>query len=376
MNDVGTKNRNAGIDMLRHYSMVMIIILHLIGIGGIKNSLVTFSANYYVVWSLEIACYCAVNCFSLISGYVSFGKSLKIRNILYLYLQASFYLLIINTLCFIFGITQSFGFRDVLKILFPFAFDQYWYFTAYLFLFFISPLLDAAVSSMKKNQVFAVVFISFILLSVLPLFFNHDIFNTKDGYSVIWLCFMYLVGAFVKKYKIYMKPISGIIIYVCSVLVSLMLKFLLDNISYRFFGGLRGELLFVKYTSPFMFFAAIGLLFFSINDISNRWFHSFFSRIAPLSFGVYLIHASPKLYLYYMNRFSSLSNLSPIFEFFAIIMIALAVWVVCVCIDLLRFKLFKTIKVPEFCLFLENHLIDIWHKLNKRQGGQYKWPKE
>lgn len=77
------QERNYGIDFLRIISMFMIVILHILGNGGILASVQIGSSNYHLAWILEIASYCAVNCYALISGYVGIYSVHKYSNIFY-----------------------------------------------------------------------------------------------------------------------------------------------------------------------------------------------------------------------------------------------------------------------------------------------------
>lgn len=74
-----TTKRNSGIDLLRIISMIMIVTLHLLGHGGILNNLEPFTSGHYSAWTLEIIAYCAVNCYALISGYVSVHQNSNIQ---------------------------------------------------------------------------------------------------------------------------------------------------------------------------------------------------------------------------------------------------------------------------------------------------------
>ena len=68
--------RNYGIDLLRIVSMIMIPVLHILGQGAILDRSSALSGSYKAAWLLEIVCYCAVNVYGIISGYVlSFGDS-------------------------------------------------------------------------------------------------------------------------------------------------------------------------------------------------------------------------------------------------------------------------------------------------------------
>jgi hypothetical protein len=49
--------------------MLMVVVLHILGQGGVLKTARPLSVEYEIAWFLEILCYCAVNCYALISGY-------------------------------------------------------------------------------------------------------------------------------------------------------------------------------------------------------------------------------------------------------------------------------------------------------------------
>ena len=69
--------RNIGIDLLKIVSMLMIVTLHMLGHGGVLDNMPPMSRCYQVAWLIEIACYGAVNCYALASGFltVTFASS-------------------------------------------------------------------------------------------------------------------------------------------------------------------------------------------------------------------------------------------------------------------------------------------------------------
>ena len=70
-----TRKRLWGIDVLRILCMLMIPELHVAGRTGIQKSAKFPGAKWFVVQALGALCLCSVNCFALISGYVSSGKT-------------------------------------------------------------------------------------------------------------------------------------------------------------------------------------------------------------------------------------------------------------------------------------------------------------
>ena len=101
-NEKHKNSRNYGIDLLRIYSMINVVILHIMSNGKIIYSN-KYSKNYYSAWLLETISYSAVNTFGMISGYVMINLKFNGFKIiphwlhffiisLYLYLKTFLYL--------------------------------------------------------------------------------------------------------------------------------------------------------------------------------------------------------------------------------------------------------------------------------------------
>lgn len=88
--------RNIGIDLLKIVSMLMIVTLHMLGHGGVLDNMPPMSRCYQVAWLIEIACYGAVNCYALASGFLT--ARCNIRKLMELWLQVMFYSLLITML--------------------------------------------------------------------------------------------------------------------------------------------------------------------------------------------------------------------------------------------------------------------------------------
>lgn len=84
--------RNSGIDLLRIISMLMIVVLHILAHGGLLGTKTELpGGRYEIVWFLETAAYCGVNCYALISGYVGVDREYRFTKIVPLHFQVLFY---------------------------------------------------------------------------------------------------------------------------------------------------------------------------------------------------------------------------------------------------------------------------------------------
>lgn len=176
------KTRNYGIDFLRMISMIMIVMLHTLGHGGILRSVSFLSVHYQIAWLLEVIAFGAVNTYAMISGFVSVDSHFKISNILILWLQVLFYGILINTV-FFFLLPESRNTSGWIQALFPVTRKEYWYFTAYAGVFFSLPIHQSDVSeSLRKADK------NFILFYSCRIFCGSDHFT--DFYTAAG-CFLY-----------------------------------------------------------------------------------------------------------------------------------------------------------------------------------------
>lgn len=198
-----SNERNYGIDLLRLVLMFMVCMLHTLGQGGILNASELGSLNFKVFWLLEILSYCAVDGFAIISGYIAIDKPRKYNKIVDMWFQAFFYSFVVTLILTIVGVNSSWGKLDIIKCAFPVVFGKFWYFTAFFALFFAIPLLNKfifAIDDKTSKKSFLILIFLFSIMGVIG-----DPFKSQNGYSAIWLIFLYCVGALAKKIKLFKK---------------------------------------------------------------------------------------------------------------------------------------------------------------------------
>lgn len=346
-----SKPRNIGIDLLRSLSMLMVVILHILGQGGILNSQAAFSPGYYVAWFMELLCFCAVNCFGLISGFVSFDRPFKLRNGISHWVQVAFYSVGITVLfmCFF---PDTVGIRDILRSFLPVLTQKYWYFTAYFGLMFFIPYLNMMIQSISLAQTRALLFTLIIVFTAFPMLSTQDIFFVKAGYSFLWIAILYLIGACLGKIDgrwdlPWWKCLIG---YMLCVSITLGGKLFFPIITTKLIGDARYENLLVSYASPTILLSAIFLLsLFKNLTIKNYIIKRSIQFVSPLAFGVYLIHTHPLVWNYLLsNRFSEYSTLPIWFFVPVVIFTAVGIFIFCATIDLFRLKLFGLLEPVAF----------------------------
>lgn len=200
--------RNWGIDLLRLVSMFMIVLLHVLGQGGILGNVVPFSKQYYVAWLLESASYCAVNCYALISGYVGIYSQIRYSKLTVLWMQMVFYNICI-TIFFYIENSMLVNKRNILEMFLPITSEEYWYLTAYFGMCMFIPLVNSGIKNLQKKEYeFLIGGISLLIITftcfvkIYPVLLDRDPFKLYSGYSMIWLMILYIIGGYIRKYKV------------------------------------------------------------------------------------------------------------------------------------------------------------------------------
>lgn len=355
--------RNHGIELLRIFAMLLAAVLHILKKGGVITASEGNLAAYSTVWLLEAAAYCAVNCYALISGYVGYSdrpKPLRLARCIELWLQVVFYSVIITTVYCIAGV-GSVGVSNFADAFLPVTSKQYWYFTAYIGMFFFIPLLNALVRRLNRR---ALVSLCIMLIAVFSLYDTFASFWKKDplalvgGHSPLWLGVLYIFGAAMKKLRVpeSMSSKKALLIYASAAVFTALFKITGDRLL-RFVPGS----LFVRDTSPTVLLCAAALLVAFARFKPGRKLTEFAVLFAPAAFVVYLLHVSPLVFEHVIgNRFAFIGRLPFPLIPFAVLASAGVILAVGLAADKVRILLFKALGVPKLCRKAENSIRRLW----------------
>ena len=276
--------RNMGIELLRAVSMLLVVVLHLN--GSILPAENGEGSVYELVWLVEAAAFCAVNCFAMISGYVGAGAAASPGKALGLWLQTAFYTL---TLTAVFAVARP-EYTDKsawLCAVSPVLHGQYWYISAYFGLMLVMPVLERGVKNVSSKALGA--FFAGMLLYICAAQYIGGV-NTyavlSGGYSLIWLIFMYIAGAYLKRSRLLHRggPWAALLAFAAAVAVTWGLR-------------MTGRESAVNYTFPTVVLAAAALtVFFAKLKIESAAARKVVAFLSAGSLGVYLIHIHPLFY--------------------------------------------------------------------------------
>lgn len=343
------KEKNYGIDALRMLAMFMVVILHILNQGGVLNASGRFSSQYEAGWLLQSAAFCAVDVYALISGYVWVYAKYRYRNIIELWLQVLFYTISITFLFWMF-VPSSVSAMEWIKAVFPVMFNQYWYFSSYVALYLFIPLLNIILEKMEQRQLKYCIGLIFLFFSCGQTFFYSNVFGTNDGFSVIWLMILYLVGGYIRKYGTGKKGknVRFIAGYFILVGITWLSKLIIEMLTLHVLGEVRAGNYLINYISPMIFLAAVCLLlFFEKINISPFW-EKIIRFFSPMAFGVYLIHNHPLVFSVLMKgRFSNYAAFPWPFEILAVLGTAVCIYLICYVIDFIRLEIFKVLHIRQ-----------------------------
>lgn len=336
--------------------MLMILTLHMLKHGGILDNLTSGTASYYSAWLIESVCFCAVNCYALITGYVMYEpckSSFRYSGIITLWLQVFYYSAAITLLFAVFA-PEKIRYVEIIKGFTPIVSCQYWYFTAYFGMFFFIPFFNILIDRLDKNQFITLVSALFVIFSFLPFTFSHgsDLFNLNSGHSTLWLAVLYFAGAFIKRFgaSFKIKRRTFALSFVFFSLLPCINPYVASNINDpNIISELSQNIYMYNYISPFTVISAISLfMFFKDIDIKSRILSCIIKLLSPASFGVYLIHVHPLVFEHIVkDRFVFLTEQSCFLMVTGIITISIAAYLILNAVEYLRIMLFKAFKIRE-----------------------------
>mgnify|MGYP002584529980 CR=1 FL=1 len=342
--------RNIGIDLLKIVSMLMIVTLHMLGHGGILEQVPVLSGSYQLAWLLEIICYGAVNCYALASGFLT--ARCNIRKIMELWMQVIFYSLIITILMDCTVLHGTISREEWIYSFFPVTSRKSWYVTAYFGMMCLMPVIRLAVDYIDQRlyrHMLMGIFAVYIVLPTLVSYllqgtYHPDPVTLNRGYSSLWLCVMYLLGAYIRKYVDYyaVKKRISLLVFGCMVMITFLSKMLMERT-----GNVENADVLVDYTSPTIVLGSIALLMFFVNIRGDSIkIKQMIVTLSGATLGVYLIHDNDLIRNEVVAHLFEDELINGMYKWALVkLIIAVpAVYVICSMVDLIRGKLFECVK--------------------------------
>lgn len=342
--------RIASIELLRSVAMLMVITLHYLDKGGIlvpimeKQSFAGLCA-----WLLESFCIVAVNTYVLVSGYFLVESGFKLRRLIMLVAQLLFYSLLVPAVLVLCGVipASEITLYHILNYIFPVQMEHYWFATAYILMYLFVPILSVGVKQLTKKQLQTTIILLIVVFSVgksvLPFQMTIDV----HGYDVVWFLCLFLIAAYIRLYgalKI-QKSWQGFLLYgvssICTFVLANFIAFISNRLGkFEYFASLT-----FNYNHILCLLGAIGLfLGFLYWKMPEGRIAAFARKIAPYTFGVYLLHENREIRYLWPEWLGTNKFTEGTWSVFHWLISIIAVFVVGIIVDYLRSILFKVIE--------------------------------
>lgn len=208
------KERSSGIDLLKIFCMLGVIILHYNNstIGKAFTYAPLYSMRSYALYFLQTVSISAVNVFVLISGYFMCKTSkVDVKKPVRLLIQV----IVFRELIYI---TKTLTAGNLLRwqVIWQLLLPKSWFAVLYAALYVLAPYLNKMLNSLSDKSLKSFMFVAFVICSLWPYSvdlleafsgYNFDglssvgMYGSQFGYTLVHFVFMYCVGAWLRRFE-------------------------------------------------------------------------------------------------------------------------------------------------------------------------------
>lgn len=334
------KKRNAGVELLRIFAMLLIILHHFA--RHIDYAYAFPAASFNSAWT-DVAALggnLGVNIFLVITGYFSCNSKFSSKKIARLVCQVTFYNVVLAAVSVLVK-AQEFRLKMIPRALFSFVFagSDYWFFNMYLILYICMPLINSAVKDTGKRRLGGVIAVFFCAWTVLPYIAGKFLNATEYDFSRVgWFILMYLVGCYLRKFPPAFSERRSAVIVLLAVCQTVHIA-AAALAAFCEYGGIAGAVinLFSNRSMEALMPSVLAVLYFLFfRDLPVRPFRCIFP-LGLATFGVYLCHNNEMTREFMWYRILRITDFAES-KFYMLYSLgaALAVFAVCAAIEILR----------------------------------------
>lgn len=350
------KVRNSNIELLRAFSMILIILHHYSLHGGLIE-IENWGINKTIGSIILIGGKIGVNLFVLITGYFLIESKLKLKKILKLIVQVLFYTVSFFIISIM--INGNYSFEEIKKSFLPITFNTYWFITAYIGIYILSPFINKFVKCFKKENLKVLIGIFIILFSAI------GFISSSSGYmgNLQWFLLMYIVGAYIRLYDLEVISKKRIelfsIIGYCILIIGASVSIYLCRYNEIFFKLFRKA---INMNSIVIFIESV-LLFLTFKNLEIKA-NNVINLFGKYSFGVYLFHDNFIFKSFLWKNILKIENFyfaEPYWLILHIIVCTIGIYLVGTLIELIRVKIieepiFKIKKLDKWFDKIDNYI--------------------
>ena len=344
--------RERNFEVMRTWAMFSIVIYHCMchGIGSdyafdlqLPVSLFNFTFSDFILVIGSIA----VNLYVLVSGYFLVNARFKVSRIIRTWVSALFYSVII-TMLFLLLSLEPWSIVTLGKSFFPLSTDAYWFVTQYVGLLILSPFLAMLVRQLSYRQYVALLIgMGLMVLSVIPDFPLGKRFSISHGNSVWSFVYLFFIAGFI---RLHLKriPMGKLVVTVLGLALLTMVSEMVLGIH----NGV-GHLLWFNYNGILLFLSVAVFVFIRQQQIPETGIWRLMVKVAPYTFGVYLIHDHLLMRDWIWKTLSMTSYANQWIYALAVMVVCVLIFAICILIDTVRKRLFAILKMDDLMIRLD-----------------------
>lgn len=344
--------RERNFEVMRTWAMFSIVIYHCMchGIGSdyafdlqLPVSLFNFNFSDFILVIGSIA----VNLYVLVSGYFLVNAKFKVSRIIRTWVSALFYSVIITTMFLLLSL-EPWSIVTLGKSFFPLSTDAYWFVTQYIGLLILSPFLAMLVRQLSYRQYVALLIgMGLMVLSVIPDFPLGKRFSISHGNSVWSFVYLFFIAGFI---RLHLKriPMGKLVVTVLGLALLTMVSEMVLGIH----NGV-GHLLWFNYNGILLFLSVAVFVFIRQQQIPETGIWSLMVKVAPYTFGVYLIHDHLLMRDWIWKTLSMTSYANQWIYVLAVMVVCVLIFAICILIDTVRKRLFAILKMDDLMIRLD-----------------------
>lgn len=293
---IGENKRQLNFEILRIIAMCMIITMHYLTKGlnvpKLSEDLSLFNMLWWLIYAFSVG---AVNIYVLISGYFLADSRWRIDKVFSLYLTVWLYSVLVPLTLDALGIVDlgRLSLGDWQQLLLPIEYEHYWFATAYVMMYILTPVLAIAVRSLNRELLRGVIAGLVVLFSVLKSINPYLIPWDKYGNDVLWFIVLFMIAGYIRRFgiqasitvRVLTYILTSILIFVSELILGVIvnktgkLEYMLDMLC-------ANNHILVLLASVALFTAFIELKTDTINEKAGKIILLFSSS----TFGIYLLH--------------------------------------------------------------------------------------
>lgn len=327
--------RNVSLDLLRILSMLLIIFLHSIDHSGVLEQAENCGTSMYLyVRYMYALCQVCVNLYIMLSGYFMITSKFRLQKLISLWMEAAFYSFIFKLLFMLTG-AESFSVTSLASCFFPILTGRYWFLTIYVGMYALSPFMNMLVRALDKKQHLLLNLTLFALMSLWSSI--HPAIagmNSGGGWGLAWFVVLYLAAAWLRLYYTPRRK-HAMSCFAAFLLIPLLMAVAYCLIPVGMVHSIANN--WFSYDAAPVYIMTLCLFIGFLNiDIRSARLSKMILRIAPLTLGVYLIHAHANVSPWLWNMLNLPARMS--YGWFPVLQLGVVsiIFIACIVLDFFR----------------------------------------